>query len=235
MGFLNRTGAEIGYQLDKKCKKIIFYYWKNEKIPEVPSSACPTAKIWQLPPLQELAPPQPPSCIRTRTCRQAPFLKGQMKFERERERDQAVLDFPCHVLWKLNVEKKWRLPDSSQNLLQIPILFLFGWLLCFHTWLFLFLWANKALRKNVFIFTMSINYGYTPLSNSLSLSVSQNSIICLPLCPEPAAASPRPLPAWCWGGTRRGGGGSRGGSPGGPGVQQKKHLIYKLQFKSNIK
>ena len=24
VGFLNRTGAEIGYQLDKKCKKIIF-------------------------------------------------------------------------------------------------------------------------------------------------------------------------------------------------------------------
>ena len=38
VGFLNRTGAEIGYQLDKKCKEIIFYYWKNEKIPEVPSS-----------------------------------------------------------------------------------------------------------------------------------------------------------------------------------------------------
>ena len=29
MGFLN--GAEIGYKLDKKCKKIIFYYGKNEK------------------------------------------------------------------------------------------------------------------------------------------------------------------------------------------------------------
>ena len=29
VGFLNRTGAEIGYQLDKKCKKFIFYHWKN--------------------------------------------------------------------------------------------------------------------------------------------------------------------------------------------------------------
>ena len=38
MGFLNRTGAEIGYQLDKKCKTIIFYHWKNSKIPKVPSS-----------------------------------------------------------------------------------------------------------------------------------------------------------------------------------------------------
>ena len=24
--FLNRTGAEIGYKLDKKCEKINFYY-----------------------------------------------------------------------------------------------------------------------------------------------------------------------------------------------------------------
>ena len=29
VGFLNRTGAETGYLLDKKCKNIIFYYWKN--------------------------------------------------------------------------------------------------------------------------------------------------------------------------------------------------------------
>ena len=38
MGFLNRTGAEIGYELDKKCKERIFYYGKNSKIPKVPSS-----------------------------------------------------------------------------------------------------------------------------------------------------------------------------------------------------
>ena len=38
VGFLNRTGAEIGCYLDKKCKKILFYYWKNSKIPKVPSS-----------------------------------------------------------------------------------------------------------------------------------------------------------------------------------------------------
>ena len=37
MGFLNMTGAEIGYELDKKCKKLIFYYWKNIKLPKVPA------------------------------------------------------------------------------------------------------------------------------------------------------------------------------------------------------
>ena len=37
VGFLNRTGAEIGYWDDKKCKQIIFYEWKNVKIPKVPS------------------------------------------------------------------------------------------------------------------------------------------------------------------------------------------------------
>ena len=39
MGFLNRTGAEIGYLLYRKCKKLIFYCWKNLKIPKVPSFA----------------------------------------------------------------------------------------------------------------------------------------------------------------------------------------------------
>ena len=37
--FLNRTGAEIGYYLHKKCKNIIFYYLKNKKIPKVLCSA----------------------------------------------------------------------------------------------------------------------------------------------------------------------------------------------------
>ena len=32
VGFLNRTGAEIGYKFDKKCNKIIFYYCKNSNI-----------------------------------------------------------------------------------------------------------------------------------------------------------------------------------------------------------
>ena len=36
-GVLKRTGAEIGCKLDQKCKKIIFYYLKNSKIPKVPS------------------------------------------------------------------------------------------------------------------------------------------------------------------------------------------------------
>ena len=31
VGFSNKTGAEIGYQLFKKYKKIIFYYWKKFK------------------------------------------------------------------------------------------------------------------------------------------------------------------------------------------------------------
>ena len=39
VGFLNGTGAEIGYQLYNKCNQIIFYYRKNSKIPQVPSSA----------------------------------------------------------------------------------------------------------------------------------------------------------------------------------------------------
>ena len=30
VGFLNRTGAEIGYQLDKKLKIIIFLWKRNE-------------------------------------------------------------------------------------------------------------------------------------------------------------------------------------------------------------
>ena len=39
VGFLYREGAEIGYQLDfLKMQKIIFYCWKNSKIPKVPSS-----------------------------------------------------------------------------------------------------------------------------------------------------------------------------------------------------
>ena len=37
--FQNRTGAEIGYQLDIKCENIIFIVEKTEKIPKVPSSA----------------------------------------------------------------------------------------------------------------------------------------------------------------------------------------------------
>ena len=36
--FQNRTGAEIGYQLDKKFENIIFIVEKTEKIPKVPSS-----------------------------------------------------------------------------------------------------------------------------------------------------------------------------------------------------
>ena len=39
VGFLNRTGGEIGYQLYKKCKKIFFYYWKNLKNTE-------SAQLW---------------------------------------------------------------------------------------------------------------------------------------------------------------------------------------------
>ena len=35
MGFLNRTGAEIGYKLDQKCKKNKFV--KNLKNTEIPS------------------------------------------------------------------------------------------------------------------------------------------------------------------------------------------------------
>ena len=31
VGFLNRTGAEIGYCFYKKCQKIIFYSWKKLK------------------------------------------------------------------------------------------------------------------------------------------------------------------------------------------------------------
>ena len=38
VGFLNRTGAEIGYYFDKKCNKSFFYNWKHSKIPKVPSS-----------------------------------------------------------------------------------------------------------------------------------------------------------------------------------------------------
>ena len=38
LGFLNRTGVKICCQLDKKCTRIIFYYWKYSKIPKVPSS-----------------------------------------------------------------------------------------------------------------------------------------------------------------------------------------------------
>ena len=37
MGLLNRTGAKIGHWLYKRCKKIIFSYWKNEQIAQVPS------------------------------------------------------------------------------------------------------------------------------------------------------------------------------------------------------
>ena len=37
MGFLNRTGAEIGYYFDKKCNKI-FIIEKIQKTPKVPSS-----------------------------------------------------------------------------------------------------------------------------------------------------------------------------------------------------
>ena len=47
VGILNRTDAKIG-NLIKNAKKIIFYYWKNSKIPKVPSYAQRTREsVWR--------------------------------------------------------------------------------------------------------------------------------------------------------------------------------------------
>ena len=66
VGFLNRTGAEVGYWLDKKCKKIIFYDWKNSKIPQVPSSASP----YRWPAISTGRSVRPTSCSSRPSCSQ---------------------------------------------------------------------------------------------------------------------------------------------------------------------
>ena len=43
VGFLNRTGAEIGWQLYRKCKKSFFIIQKIKKIPKRPSSKRPSS------------------------------------------------------------------------------------------------------------------------------------------------------------------------------------------------
>ena len=46
-GLLNRTDAEIDYKLNKKCKKIVFYYCKNKKYRKCPALARGDLRIWE--------------------------------------------------------------------------------------------------------------------------------------------------------------------------------------------